>query len=799
MPQSTSLSYRVASFLITWRYGLAVLAGLLLLLAWPLANRLEFDRRIEQMFPASDPAVAAFELMREEFGGNAVAMMVYHDRQLMSREGLARVSKLAEETAEIPGVLGVLSLAQVNDALSRAMPGRFLGFSDVPAILEDGPLPSGFRDLFAGYTHDTEDQLAAVVAILEPSRPELHAEAIAAMRTVASRLPAAQQPVALVGEPVLVSEGFSLVDADGRRLATTTIWLLGITTLFMFRSPRWVLAELAVIVWSVQLTRAASSVLGLQLTMVSSMLTAIVTVIAVASVIHIGVGFATRRIRGDSQREATLRTLAMVLPPIFWACATDAAGFFALTISEVGPVRDFGLMMTLGTGMVLVALVLLLPFWMMIPVRRFHTRLAPGDRWIRRHLVRMVIALSGHRRAVGITVLILSLLTGLGLNRLRTETNFIRNFRASSELAQAYAMVETEFGGAGVWDIVLPAPQRLTTEYLSSVRFLEAKLRQIRVTANGRTPQPNELPPNELPPNELPPNEPQAGAGNAASIGLTKVLSMADADATAASSPLLAIASPEVRIAGMRAAMPAFSDALLTPRQADQPRFLRIMLRSPERLSSAAKLALISAVNRQVEQHTSTMAWRAMFAEDREVAGQVTGYYVLLARLIESLLADQWICLALAAMAVFVMIAIAFRSLRLAAVCMVPNLLPVLAVLGMMGLLGIRVNMGAAMIAAVSIGLTIDGSIHFAVGCREARRRGSSPARAVLHAQRRVGMPVLLATLALGLGFSVLATSAFIPTVTFGVLVTAALLSGSVANLTLLPLLLIELPPSAKR
>lgn len=786
MPQSTSLSYRVASFLITWRYGLAVLAGLLLLLAWPLANRLEFDRRIEQMFPASDPAVAAFELMREEFGGNAVAMMVYHDRQLMSQEGLARVSKLAEETAEIPGVLGVLSLAQVNDALSRAMPGRFLGFSDVPAILEDGPLPSGFRDLFAGYTHDTEDQLAAVVAILEPSRPELHAEAIAAMRAVASRLPAAQQPVALVGEPVLVSEGFSLVDADGRRLATTTIWLLGITTLFMFRSPRWVLAELAVIVWSVQLTRAASSVLGLQLTMVSSMLTAIVTVIAVASVIHIGVGFATRRIRGDTQPEATLRTLAMVLPPIFWACATDAAGFFALTISEVGPVRDFGLMMTLGTGMVLVALVLLLPFWMMIPVRRFHTRLAPGDRWIRRNLVRMVIALSGHRRAVGVTVLILSLLTGLGLNRLRTETNFIRNFRASSELAQAYAMVETEFGGAGVWDIVLPAPQRLTTEYLSSVRSLEARLRQIRVTANGQTPQANEA-------------QLAEEAGSATSIGLTKVLSMADADATAASSPLLALASPEVRIAGMRAAMPAFSDALLTPRQVDQPRFLRIMLRSPERLSSAAKLALISAVNRQVEQHTSTTAWQAMFAEDRDVAGHVTGYYVLLARLIESLLADQWLCLALAAMAVFLMIAIAFRSLRLAAVCMVPNLLPVLAVLGMMGLLGIRVNMGAAMIAAVSIGLTIDGSIHFAVGCREARRRGSSPSRAVLHAQRRVGMPVLLATLALGLGFSVLATSAFIPTVTFGILVTAALLSGSVANLTLLPLLLIELPPSAKR
>ncbi|WP_164102325.1 efflux RND transporter permease subunit [Candidatus Laterigemmans baculatus] len=800
---------RAAAFLIAGRWWLLAVAVVALGLAFGPAMRLDFDRRIEQMFPRSDPSVESYELLRSRFGGNAVAMLVYRDPQLFSPEGLARARATAAEAAEVPGVFGVLSLAQVNDALASTRPAGILGFggaSEAPAILGDDRLAEGFRELFADYTHDREGDFAAVVAMLDPAHPERHGDAVAELRRIASGLPAVHRPLALVGEPVLMAEGFELVEEDGHRLSTTTVILLALTTLLMFRSLRWVIAELAVIGWAVVLTRAAAVAWGLQLTMVSSMLTAIVTVIAVASVIHIANRFRIRRRRGDAPEAAAHAALAAVLPPVFWACLTDAAGFAALVVSQVGPVREFGLMMTLGAAMVLLGILLILPALMLLPP---HPAWAPAgrvDRAIGRSLVRLLVWLDRRRRFVTVVTLLIGIGTGVGLVRLQTETNFIRNFRATSDLAQGYAMVESQFGGAGVWDVVLPAPRQLSAEYLASVRELEERLRQIEIDAP-----------------HSPAGASPAGEG-AVAARLTKVLSMAGAEETAASAPLLALATPTVRIAGMRAAIPAFVDALLTPPEEGQPRYLRIMLRSPERLPAAEKLALIAAVSDEVDAHTSTDQWRQLLAAspssganageasgdessglgEIETRGRVTGYYVLLARLIENLLRDQWLCLAIAAAAVFVMMAVATGSLRLAAICMLPNALPVLAVLGILGLLGIRVNMGAAMIAAVSIGLTVDGSIHFVFSYLAARERaasgrGASSLRAVQYAQSRIGLPVLLATIALALGFSILSTSEFIPTVTFGVLVTAALAAGTAANLTLLPLLLIHLVPRSSR
>ena len=722
------------------------------------------------MFPAKDAAVESYQRLREQFGGNAVAMLVYHSPQLLTSEGIEQVRQLSEQAGQIPGVQGVLSLAQVDEALQQTQPQRLFGLPTQDAILEQTPLASGFRELFAGYTHANDGRYAAVVTMLDPQTPDLHPPAIAQLRKLAATLDPINHPVALVGEPVLVAEGFQLVEADGQRLANITIILLGFVTLVLFRSFRWVIAQLTIIFWSVIMTRALCVWLGLQLSMVSSMLTAIITVIAVASVIHIAMRFDARRRRDDRPREAATRTLQTLLPPITWACLTDAAGFAALMVSQVGPVRDFGLMMTGGALMVLLAILFMIPFLLLLPPHRQHGAPLPGDRWIRRQLVRVLLVLQQHRFAISIITLAIVVFTALGLSRLQTETNFIRNFRASSELAQSYAMVENDFGGAGVWDVVLPAPRQLTPAYLTSVRALEVKLRAIQ------------LPP--FPPQSANKNESKTPPGQ-----LSKVLSIADADQVAATSPVLAIAPPAVRITGMRTAMPTFVDALITDTQ--PARFLRIMLRSPERISAKQKLQLINAVEQTVSDHTSTSSWQQLLDADTPPQGAVTGYYVLLARLIESLLSDQWLCLLVAGIAVYAMISIALKSWSLALLCLIPNVLPVLAVLGCLGLFQYRVNIGAAMIAAVSLGLTIDGSIHFLTSYLGACRRGDDRLRAVMHAQRQTGLPVLLATVALAAGFSVLATSTFIPTVTFGVLITAALAAGTLANLTLLPLLLL--------
>ena len=149
----------------------------------------------------------------------------------------------------------------------------------------------------------------------------------------------------------------------------------------------------------------------------------------------------------------------------------------------------------------------------------------------------------------------------------------------------------------------------------------------------------------------------------------------------------------------MRGTMPEFIASMYAVDPDDGRPWLHVLLRSPERLPAEEKLELIERV-----QTTSAKAFPG---------AEATGYYVLLADLIESVLDDQWKTFAVASLAVLAMTLVAFRNVPLAVATMIPNALPVLVLFGAMGWLGIKTNMGAAMIAAVSVGLSIDSSIHY--------------------------------------------------------------------------------------
>jgi predicted RND superfamily exporter protein len=154
------------------------------------------------------------------------------------------------------------------------------------------------------------------------------------------------------------------------------------------------------------------------------------------------------------------------------------------------------------------------------------------------------------------------------------------------------------------------------------------------------------------------------------------------------------------------------------------------------------------------------------------------------------MLGDQWITFFVCTIGIFAMLIVAFRSLKLSLIALVPNLLPIYVVMGLMGWLGLRMNMGAAMIAAVSMGQTVDSSLHYIVCFLRARRGGMSVNAALTSVQQSVGQSMIFSTIALIVGFGVLITSDFVPTIYFGALMSLAMLGGLFGNLIALPLLL---------
>lgn len=727
---------RLVGALVSWRWLWLALAAVSTLAAYGPSRRLAFDRSIENMFAPTDPVLGPFRQLKRTFGGDEIALAAYVDRELVTPAGLDRLDRLTAELARVPGVRETFSLATVK---------RFL-LPPLATIYSDRVL-----EISEGYTVGADRETAGIVCVLMPEHetPVPRAETIDALR----RSIEAHDPSAvLTGEPVMVVDGFRFLEADGQLLGAVSTALLMLTIIFCFRSLRWVIAPMAVVGATLLWTEAALVESHLRLSLVSSMLWAIITVIGVATVVHLVISFRQHRAAGSSPVAALTLAGQELAVPIFWACLTDAAGFASLMVSHVGPVHDFGLMMLVGSLLTLAAIGLIVPGVSLAGRFDADPRRAWGEGRLDTSLERLVDRIERHPRGLAAAVAAVSIGCSLGMIHLEVETDFTKNFRADSPIVRAYDFVEARLGGAGVWDVVVPVPDTGVAEFLRRVTRLEERLRSEVVVRSVEESGPVSLP------------------------GLTKVLSAVDALDLAPLGRVQAALRLEATLKRLDEIVPMVKAMHGHDPLSDDRFYLRIMLRARERQPSHQKEQLVEQVRR---------ISREEFPE-----AEVTGFFVLLTKIIESVTRDQWLTFGVASAAIGVMMLVAFRSLPLALVALVPNALPVFVVTGLMGWLRLRINMGAAMIASVSMGLAVDSSIHYITAFRRHRAGGLSTGEALHAVHQSVGRAMVFSTLALIVGFAALVLSRFVPTIYFGALVGLTMFGGLLGNLIVLPLLL---------
>jgi predicted RND superfamily exporter protein len=533
-----------------------------------------------------------------------------------------------------------------------------------------------------------------------------------------------------------------------------------------FRSIRWLVVPLAVVLLGLWSTRGVLAVAGMKLTMVSTMLSAMITVVAIATVVHVIVEYRRQRELGLPPQQALVEAIHLLFWPVIGAIATDIIGFGSLITSRVGPVHDFGIMTAIGAGMVLLAAGSTVPFLAL--AGRFDTdpRRAWGEGYLDLGLDRLVRRIVSHpgRILLGSTALVAAAMAGAFW--LEVETDFTRNFRRSSPIVRSYEMIESRLGGAGVWDVLVPVEGAVDARALARLARLEDRLRgEVTATATDGTVGP----------------------------ALTKVISVADVLAglfpirlaDAGQSPMANLALGGA-VTLLRQQFPQLNRSLIGTDPADGSTWLRVMLRAHERQPAEAKRRIIADVRRIVAEEIPA---------GKSGGGEVTGFFVLLSQLVDRMLTDQWSTFLIAAAGIFLLLVVSFQSALLAAVALVPNVLPIFVVLGLMGWTGQRINMGTAMIAAVSMGLSVDSSIHWIVAFKRRLASGHSLPAALDIAHQTAGRAMVFATLALVVGFLALTTSGFIPTVSFGALCCLTLLGGLVGNLVVLPVLLTLLAP----
>lgn len=782
LPSLPNFLEKTAEAVILWRLPILLVAIVLTACAWPIAARLRFDQSIESLYASDDPHFAAYARSKQHFGGDEFAIVAWDEPELIAADSTSispasqkRILDLAEKLTAVPGV--------ERESVQHAVQALAFPYkrNRVTKLIEG---------MLIGADHKTT---AVVVRLLpESMSPVSRAESLEQIRYLARTH---QPPAYVVGEPVQIHDMFRYVEEDGHKLFQFSLVLLACVLFLLFRTLRWVVLPIVVVVFTIRWTEAILVLAGAQLSMVSSMMNSLVTIVGVATSTHLAMRF-REYARTMERRPALIRALAELVPPIFWTCATTAVGFAALLSSSITPVRSFGLMMALATLLIFIVVVLIAPggmarwFHRTDGMRRDSTRLndwlhmiagdpvpAPAER----HLVSILQGVSRFvERSPGVVTLAATsivLLATVGMTRLRVETDFSRNFREESELVQSLTFVETRLGGAGTWEVNFSAPTPLTEEYLDTIRDLAARLRQDLLTSSQ--------------------------TAESATGRLTKVVSLTDGldliPKTIGVGFLSKSLSLEERLALLSNMQGEVVNGLYDPENGR----MRIALRGLERQKSEAKLRLIDKVDeiaREVLQIPSSRTDQDDRSGSEEMAPvradtearpvETTGMFVLLTFLIESLLRDQLASFGIAAIGIGAMMAIAFRSLTIGLIALIPNVFPIVLVLGTMGWFGVPINIASAMIASVSMGLTVDNSVHYLSAYRRERQAGASTHEAIERTQTQVGRSLVFANVALIAGLSVLTMSQFIPLVYFGILVSVAMLGGLAGNLFLLPLML---------
>ena len=766
-------------FLLRARRVSIAAVALLLVALLISGKRVSYEQSIRSFFADDDPTIVDYQKASAAFGDDNFVFVAYDDPALLTPGGMDRVAELAKELGpgRIEGVARVESidamplLWKVDDGLIAmdSMPGfarklaqrtmreaiKNVDLSGGNALAVGGFVKSadakGLADLKARLTHhplflgtliDSRAETTALVVRLKKTEDHDVKRSVGELRKRADAFAVRHRlgRPAIVGPPVLLADGFTSIDVDGRRLAVVGMVLIGVVTLTATRSLWWALVPLIAgwVVWLA--TEWVLATFNLRLSLSGGPLVAQIIVLTMPAASHLAIHFRDELRRERDPRVAARTTLSAVSSPIAWCAVTGGIGYGALVTSNVVPIQQFGWIM--GVCTVLAALLvmaispaaMLPPFRMDLPTKHGSTSsvgrgMGTVIEWVYNHPTRVVVAL---------VAIVVPLAAGMG--RLTYESNYINAFKPRARVVQDYKTVESRLGGIGVVELIVPVSGPVTPATLEKLRSVERGL------IGGKEDGPR----------------------------ASYVLSLAT------------VLDPDRRIT----ALPEASAARVLASKLD------LIAASPQAellrgfWNPGAKEAriLVRLVEQQPAPDKSTIFADALGLA-RKAFGEgsyLTGLSYLMTKTTQGVIKTQWTTFFWSVAGILLMLAIALRSPLLAGLAILPTLLSVALVLGLMGWLGIKLDMATALVASVALGLSVDDTFHCLLQFH--RYRASEPFRPSLFASYAVTGPgVLLSSSAVAVGFLALRLSEFTPFSNFGAMVAIATAGSTIGNILLLP------------
>ncbi len=589
----------------------------------------------------------------------------------------------------------------------------------------------------------------------------------------------------LGGVSMIADDMISFIKSDLRVFGTAVFLLLVLTIAVIFRRVYWVLLPMSVCAVSVICTVGLLGWLGWEVTVVSSNFISLQLIITLAMTIHLMVRY--RELAASQpdigQHELIFATIQAMLRPCVYSGLTTMAGFASLIFSDIRPVINFGYIMVVGVAVSILVPFLLLPTVLM---------LLPRDRpWSRgQSKWRLTPMLGRFTVAHGPWVIVGSLLlvafNAIGIRRLQVENCFINYFKPKTEIHQGMTVVDRQLGGTTPLDVVIDfeqaaPPEAVPSDVETGTETVFDQFEEFDAAAKG-TMQKYWFTPEKMARiavvHDYLDGLPETGKVLSV-VTLVRMIERANGG-----KPL-----DNVELALLFNQIPdALREILVTPYVSVEHNQARLTVRIRDSDRSLKRNELLKKIRADLTHRL------ALEPESVHLAGIM----VLYNNMLQSLYTSQITTMGFATLSLMGTFVILFRSLRIAVIAIFPNLLAISCVLGVMGWLGIPLDMMTITIAAIGVGLADDDTIHYIHRFKhEVQTEGSY--RVALHRSHdSIGHAIYYTTVTLVIGFSILSLSNFIPTVYFGLLAVLAITMALLASLTVLPQLLVLIKPYGK-
>lgn len=578
----------------------------------------------------------------------------------------------------------------------------------------------------------------------------------------------------LGGVAMITDDMVTYIQNDLLIFGTGVLLFLVAMLTIIFRRLRWVILPLLSCIYAGVLMIGLLGFIGWDVTVISSNFISLMLIITMSMNIHLVVRY--RQLREDmpdlGQQDLVMKMAGKMVWPCAYTALTTIMAFSSLVFSGIKPVIDFGWMMTIGLVVVFITTFFLLP-GLLILLQRTEPELGQS----REIGLRIMPALSSFtvRHGNGILFLsaVLMVISIVGVAKLEVENSFINYFDKDTDIYQGLKLIDDKLGGTTTLDIIIKFDDNTietatddsdewgelgfgTVEDNDAYWFTPEKLDKIKAVHDYLDGLP--------------------------AVG--KVLSLASLIRVGEDVNQGAFDAFELAVVYRR--MPAeLKSSMIDPYISIADNEARISLRILDSQEDLRRKELLEEIHTHLINNFG-------FSDDQVV---LSGLLVLYNNMLQSLFKSQILTLGVVMGGIFLMLLLLFRSITLAFIGIIPNILASAMVLGLMGLLSIPLDMMTITIAAITIGIAVDNSIHYIYRFREEFARIGDYIDTLHYCHANIGKAVFYNAMTIIAGFSILALSNFIPTIYFGLLTASAMSVALLAALTLLPRLILIFRP----